>query len=267
MLLVPVVLLSLHACLQCQGTRDGSEQQQQQQDAVLVEGRRGPSDNDYVIPITVKKWMVRKRIGHEDGRKRPYRRNSLPNLSSILPSASSPFSTSQESDAVNGVFAKWNPKINVTWPPPLPFSDASSDMPAYHVAASSYHDDHEHGYPSMKHIQYVPIPYCHHDMHHHEHHKKKEISLIWPLIFLGLLFLPLLLGALLLPLAFLFISNIIQLLNLLQRFQQQPAQPAQGGRRKRRATSPHPLVQKQVDSIADRLHRSLQRFFQFLSDC
>ena len=231
---------------------------------MLANGRRGPSDGDYVIPITVKKWMVKKRTGYED--KKPYRRNSLPNLSSMMPATSSSFSSSQDADSLSGVFAKWNPKINVTWPPALPFTDASSDMPAYHVAASSYHDDHEHShYPTLKHIQYIPIPYCHHDMHHHEH-KKKEISLIWPLIFLGLLFLPLLLGALLLPLAFLFISNIIQLLNLLQRFQQPTAQPA-AGKRKKRSSSVHPVLLRQIDSIADRLDQSLDKFIKFLNDC
>lgn len=230
-----------------------------------IEARRGPSDNDYVIPITVKKWMVKKRNGQD----KPFRRNSIPNLSSILPSASSSYSSSSDPDTLSGVFAKWNPKINVTWPPPLPVSDASSDVPAYHVAASSYHDDHEHSHytPTYKHVQYVPIPYCHHDSHHHEHHKKKEISLIWPLIFLGLLFLPLLLGALLLPLAFLFISNIIQLLNLLQRLQTAQPAAAQGRRRKKRSMSPHPVVQQQIDMIARRLDQSLEKFMMFLKDC
>lgn len=261
MIFTSVFFLSLHSCLLAYShtRRDGT---------AFIEGRRGPTDNDYVIPITVKKWMVKKRTGYEDQRGKPYRRNSLPNLSSILPSASSPYSSSQDPDALSGVFAKWNPKINVTWPPSLPFTDASSDMPAYQVAASSYHDEHDHAhYPTLKHVQYVPIPYCHHDSHHHEH-KKKEISLIWPLIFLGLLFLPLLLGALLLPLAFLFISNIIQLLNLLQRFNQTPATAAPAaGKRKKRSTAAHPVVLRQIDSIADLLDRSLEKFFKFLNDC
>lgn len=263
MIFISVLFLSLHPGLLCfsQSREDGTS---------YIAGSRGPSPNDYVIPITVKKWMVKKRNGYDDYHKKPYRRNSIPSLSSILPSASSSYSSSHDPDSLTGVFAKWNPKINVTWPPTLPFSDASSDIPAYQVAASSFHDEHEHGHysPTFKHIQYVPIPYCHHDMHHHEHHKKKEISLIWPLIFLGLLFLPLLLGALLLPLAFLFISNIIQLLNLLQRFQTQaPAAAPAAGRRKKRSITTHPVVQQQIDSIADRLDHSIEKFFKFLNDC
>lgn len=235
---------------------------------VYTEGRQGPSDNDYVIPISIKKWMVKKRSGYDDMVRKPYRRTGLPNLSSMMPSGASSYSSSQDADSLSGVFAKWNPKLNVTWPPQIPYSDATSDMPAYQVAASSYHDDHDHAhYPTMKQIQYVPIPYCHHEMHH-EHHKKKEISLIWPLIFLGLLFLPLLLGALLLPLAFLFISNIIQLINLFQRLQtqQQPA-AAQGTGRKKRSASNHPLIDQQIDSITNRLERSLEKFIKFLEDC
>ena len=262
MILTSVLVLCLHSCLLCY-----SQPHSRNDEAAYVEGRRGPTNNDYVIPITVKKWMVKKRTGYDDYLRKPYRRNSIPNLSSILPSASSSYSSSQDPDTLSGVFAKWNPKINVTWPPALPFSDASSDIPAYQVAASSYHDEHEHAhYPTTKHIQYVPIPYCHHDSHHHEH-KKKEISLIWPLVFLGLLFLPLLLGALLLPLAFLFISTIIQLLNLLQRFQTQQPAATPAGKRKKRSTATHPLVLQQIDSVADRLDRSLEKFFKFLNDC
>lgn len=264
MILRSIFAMALQFCLLCHSST--ASRKEGRSSDVYLEGRRGPSDNDYVIPITVKKWMVKKRTGYDDVMSKPYRRTSLPNLSSMMPSASSPYSSSQDADSLSGVFAKWNPKINVTWPPVMPYSDASSDIPAYQVAASSYHDEHDHAhYPSMKQIQYVPIPYCHHDMHH-EHHKKKEISLVWPLIFLGLLFLPLLLGALLLPLAFLFISNIIQLLNLFQRLQTQtPATAA--GKRKKRSASLHPLILQQIDSIANRLDHSLEKFFKFLNDC
>jgi hypothetical protein len=263
MILTSIVWISLHSFLLCTASRrsDGDETR------TYVEGRRGPTENDYVIPITVKKWMVKKRNGYDDYLKKPYRRNSIPNLSSIIPSASSPYISSQDPDSLSGVFAKWNPKINVTWPPTLPFSDASSDIPSYHMSASNYHDDHDHAhYPTIKSIQYVPIPYCHHD-HHDHHHKKKEISLVWPLIFLGLLFLPLLLGALLLPLAFIFISSIIQLLTLLQRIAAPTAAPAAGKRKKRSMTSLHPAVMDQIDSIAARLDDSLEKFFKFLNDC
>lgn len=228
---------------------------------------------DYAIPVSVKKTKYK-------GKKSGIRRNSIsPNLAPLTPSHSMPSSSSyapttsasQDSETIQGVFARWNPKINLTWPPTIQIgTSATSEYPEYqhsvgHHGHHTMHEEHHHHDPHHK-VHFVPVPYCHHDL---KEHKKKEISLIWPLIILGLLFLPLLLGALLLPLAFMFISNIIQLINLLSRIPlTTTAQPTTGRRKKRSLQSflSHPEIAAQIDDIAERLEESLQKFIKFLSD-
>lgn len=235
---------------------------------------------DYAIPVSVKKTKYK-------GKKSGTRRNSIsPNLAPLSPSHSTSSSShisyaptpsaSQDSETIQGVFARWNPKINLTWPPTIQIgTSATSDYPEYHSVGHLGHHghhamhetEHHHTHHDPHHrVHFVPVPYCHHEL---KEHKKKEISLIWPLIILGLLFLPLLLGALLLPLAFMFISNIIQLINLLSRIPlTTTAQPTTGKRKKRSLQSflSHPEIAAQIDDIAERLEESLQKFIKFLSD-
>ena len=188
-------------------------------------------------------------------------------------------SSNQDSESISGVIAKWNPKINLTWPPTLSMGSGISEYSDYQATPSHHHDhyaDNHFEYKSAPAIQYIPIPYCHHD--HQGHGKKKEISLIWPLIILGLIFLPLLVGALLLPLAFLFISNIIQLLSLLQRIPlNTTAAPTAGKRRKKRSSyiefnkistflSSHPELMKEIDFLTDQVDCGLQKFLKYLYD-
>lgn len=193
-------------------------------------------------------------------RNKPSRRNGL-SISSPLTAPSSNSYSTTDTDGIQGVFAKWNPKINLTWPNIAVSS--TNDYPDYSPSASYHHHDHDDHH---RQIQFVPIHMpCNHE---HGHGKKKEISLIWPLLFLGLLFFPLLLGALFLPLAFLFITNIIQLLNLLQRLQQ-PATSSGGGsgkRRKKRSTLNHPSIEEQIQLVADQLEKSLVKFLFLFSD-
>jgi hypothetical protein len=147
----------------------------------------------------------------------------------------------------------------------------TSEFPEYQAAAGHHDEHYEHPHFSYKShaptVQYIPIPYCHHD--HHVQSKKKEISLIWPLIILGLLFLPLLVGALLLPLAFLFISNIIQLLSLLQRIPLTTAATPTAGKRKKRSLddtflSSQPELMRQIDFLTEQVDCGLQKFVKFL---
>lgn len=203
------------------------------------------SDRSYYYPSRVNK---------------PLRRTSM-SMSAPISAPSSNSYTSTDADGLQGVFAKWNPKINLTWPPTMAFS-STNEYPEYTPSASyHHHHDDDHHY---KQIQFIPI-----HMPCHQDHKKKEISLVWPLIFLGLLFLPLLLGALLLPLAFLFITNIIQLLNLLQRTQgTAPTGTATqtGRRRRRRHLQHHPLIDDKIQLIAHRLEDSLLKFLYLFAD-
>lgn len=193
---------------------------------------------------------------------KPSRRNSISMGTPISAPSSTSYATT-DTEGIQGVFAKWNPKINLTWPPSISVS-STNEYPEYSPSASFHHHHDDHHDDHYRQIQFIPIHMpCHHD---HHHSKKKEISLIWPLIFLGLLFLPLLLGALLLPLAFLFITNIIQLLNLLQRLQQPQQQPAQGKRRKKRSFNYHPLIDEQIQLVADRLEKSLVKFLYLFSN-
>ena len=193
---------------------------------------------------------------------KPLRRTSM-SMGAPITAPSSNSYANADTEGLQGVFAKWNPKINLTWPPTMAFS-STNDYPDYTPSASyHHHHDDDHHY---KQIQFIPI-----HMPCHQDHKKKEISLVWPLIFLGLLFLPLLLGALLLPLAFLFITNIIQLLNLLQRTQSGAAsgggaQPAAGRRRRRRHLQHHPVVDEKIQLVANRLEDSLLKFLNLFAD-
>lgn len=246
--------------------------------------------DDIVIPITVKRWMVKNKQGLYPRKKKPHRRNSIsPSLANLSPSTTSSLSqpayvpsgtsftpvtssSNQESETITGMIAKWNPKINLTWPPSITMS-GTSEYPEYQTAAGHHEEHYEHPHFQYKShapaVQYIPIPYCHHD--HHVVSKKKEISLIWPLIILGIIFLPLLVGGLLLPLAFLFISNIIQLLTLLQRIPLTTAATPTAGKRKKRSTndrffSNHPELMKQIDFLTDQVDCGLQKFIKYLYD-
>ena len=237
------------------------------------------------IPDEVRKWLKKAR-----NVKRVVRRPSLYQDSSYrrgtslppLPSPSNPFPSVSSHDSsygdsqYSGVYARWNnPRLNWTSPyfgyNPSPsasseFPNYATTYPEYQTSASDYDGHHIHHSP---HVQYIPYPVstC------HEHHgKKKEIGYIWPLILLGLLFLPFLFGALLVPLVLVFFTNLIQLVSLI--LAGQAANTAGGAgvgrRRKKRKkrdlhgtlTSLHPMIMDKIEEIGHQLDDSLHEFLE-----
>jgi hypothetical protein len=174
-----------------------------------------------------------------------------------------PKAASKEDSTIDSI-SKWSPKINLKWPPTI---SLGSESDKYEASAS----DHDDSYSSFSHKSHnphvqliaVPAPHCHQQESKME--SKTDLSLLWPLLLLASLLLPLLVGSFLLPLAFLFIPSLINLIPI-----PTPA-PGGTGRRKRRSIHSskklgHPDLQRRIDSLADQVDYGVQKFIKFLYD-
>lgn len=88
--------------------------------------------------------------------------------------------------------------------------------PLQHSYESDHYEGHSHhhgGHTYHKHtVHFIPIPIVHHPVEHHDRHEKKDVnSWIWPLLIAT--FLPIILSAILLPLALILLTNLFMLLS------------------------------------------------------
>lgn len=201
------------------------------------------------LPSSVEQWLQRLAASNNAARRPVDAR--FPNWKkSSVPLATD---ASQDYDSWTGVAAQW----------PQGAASETHGWPAY-----GHHHGYGHGLQHYQHyqhhtphIQYVPVHVGHHG-------KKHDLEHIWPLILLGVIFLPLLLGALLIPMALAFLTNLIQLIQLMQN---NPLggvvpNPVPGGRKKRSNHlsifgDVHPYLVDKMMSISKEFEDGLEKFF------